>query len=206
MKPVDTALYNRIKRRIYKQQPKHSAYRSGRIVREYKVAFRKKHGSRAPYTGTKRPLATWFSEKWRNSRGEVGYQKPGDIYRPTVRVSKRTPVMHAELSASQRRAAMKEKRATGRVKRFAGIQKSTRADKKYMFRKEGKLYHFGARGMQQYKDQTGLGLYKRLDHGDSKRRKAFFLRMTGATTKSVALQRARAKGHWAKWASIKYLW
>ena len=39
--PTDKPLYDRIKRRIYKKQPKHSAYRSGLIVKEYKAAFKK---------------------------------------------------------------------------------------------------------------------------------------------------------------------
>tara|TARA_S200002703_G_scaffold72022_1_gene62427 strand:+ start:79 stop:198 length:120 start_codon:yes stop_codon:yes gene_type:complete len=35
-KPKDQNMYNRIKRKIYKDNPKHSAYRSGLIVKKYK--------------------------------------------------------------------------------------------------------------------------------------------------------------------------
>lgn len=48
--------------------------------------------------------------------------------------------------------------------------KITPKDKKYSVRTpSGKLIHFGARGMQQYKDQA-LGKYSKLNHGDKKRR------------------------------------
>ena len=40
--PVDKKLYDTIKKRIYKKQPKHSAYRSGKVVKEYKKKFTKK--------------------------------------------------------------------------------------------------------------------------------------------------------------------
>lgn len=36
--PVDKILYDKIKKRIYKEQPNHSLYRSARIVKEYKKA------------------------------------------------------------------------------------------------------------------------------------------------------------------------
>ena len=40
-KPNDQKLYNRIKASVYKANPKHSAYRSGQIVKQYKAAFKK---------------------------------------------------------------------------------------------------------------------------------------------------------------------
>ena len=39
--PKDKILYNKIKANIYKKIPKHSAYRSGLIVKEYKTIFKK---------------------------------------------------------------------------------------------------------------------------------------------------------------------
>lgn len=64
-KPADSKLYDSVKRRVYKKMPKHSAYRSGHLVKEYKKAFIKKHGTRKkPYIGQgKRPLKRWFDEK-----------------------------------------------------------------------------------------------------------------------------------------------
>ena len=43
-KPVDSALYETVKAKVYKQIPKHSAYRSGIVVKEYKTRFREKYG------------------------------------------------------------------------------------------------------------------------------------------------------------------
>ena len=53
-KPSDIKLYNRIKKQTMKKIPKHSAYRSGIIVKTYKNKFREKHGkNKKPYTGNK---------------------------------------------------------------------------------------------------------------------------------------------------------
>jgi len=69
-KPTNKTLYNRVSARIKKKVPKHSAYRSGLIVKAYKKAGGK-------YSGTKSKgnLGRWFKEKWRNQRGGVGYKK-----------------------------------------------------------------------------------------------------------------------------------
>lgn len=39
MEPVDPQLYNKTKKKIYALYPKHSAYRSGILVKEYKNNF-----------------------------------------------------------------------------------------------------------------------------------------------------------------------
>lgn len=59
-KPLDTNLYNKIKDSIYKQQPKHSLFRSARIVKEYKKAG-------GEYTDDIKPkmnIDKWFKQKW----------------------------------------------------------------------------------------------------------------------------------------------
>ena len=111
--PNNKSLYNKVKSEIYAKIPKHSAYRSGMVVKEYK----KRGGT---YLGDKEEgkLGRWFKEDWRNQRGEVGYKKKGDIYRPTKRVTKDTPTTHGELSKTEVKRAMKEKATTGRVKKF----------------------------------------------------------------------------------------
>ena len=45
-KPTDNSLYDKIKKRIYKKNPKHSAYRSGILVKTYKKEFLKKYGKK----------------------------------------------------------------------------------------------------------------------------------------------------------------
>lgn len=120
--PSDQELYEKVKNRVYKEIPKHSAYRSGHLVKEYKKAFAEKHGrSKDPYKGSKKqnaPLSRWFKEEWRNQRGEVGYSKKGDIYRPTKKVSSKTPKTYKELSRDDIKRASTEKAQTGRVKKY----------------------------------------------------------------------------------------
>ena len=107
-------LYEQVKEEIYKKYPKHSAYRSGLLVKEYK----KRGGA---YTGSKNKdegLSAWYREKWSNQRGETGYKYKSDVYRPTKRINNNTPVTFDELSKKEIERARREKGRTGRVKRF----------------------------------------------------------------------------------------
>jgi hypothetical protein len=111
--PINKRLYEQVKKEIYAKHPEHSAYRSGLLVQEYKRRGGKYRGDRS-----KGKLGRWFKEDWRNQRGGVGYDKAGDVYRPTKRVSKDTPTTFDELTDAQVRRAQKEKKRTGRVKDF----------------------------------------------------------------------------------------
>jgi hypothetical protein len=120
-KPVDQKLYDKIKEKVQIRIPKHSAYRSGTIVTEYKKAFKKKYGNvKPPYTGTKNKsgLSRWFKEDWRNQRGEVGYKFKSDVYRPTHRITKDTPTTFKELTKKQITKARQIKRKKGRIVNF----------------------------------------------------------------------------------------
>lgn len=119
-KPKDQKMYDRIKTNIYKENPKHSAYRSGLIVKKYKEAYKKKYGSGQAYTGTKtkKGLTRWFKEDWRTEKGKKTYKEGGTIFRPTKRISKKTPVTMSELTKKQKTSAIKEKKLTGRVKKY----------------------------------------------------------------------------------------
>ena len=108
--PLDAALYAKIKEKVYKEIPKHSAYRSGRVVQEYKAAGGKYSGSRA-----KGSLNRWFKEDWRNQRGGKGYKRKGDVYRPTRRVSSKTPKTFQELGKGKITKAMREKSSRNRI-------------------------------------------------------------------------------------------
>tara|TARA_R110002074_G_scaffold82274_1_gene184002 strand:+ start:738 stop:1181 length:444 start_codon:yes stop_codon:yes gene_type:complete len=112
--PTNKSLYERITASVKKRIPKHSAYRSGQIVKEYKEAGGKYSGKK----DDKKGLGRWFKEKWTNQRGGSGYKKKGDIYRPTKRVTKDTPATHKELTPAQKKKAMEQKKKTGRVKKF----------------------------------------------------------------------------------------
>mgnify|MGYP003660448799 CR=1 FL=1 len=119
-RPKDEKMYNRIKASVYKANPKHSAYRSGQIVKQYKAAFKKKYGSKSPYTGNKAKgsLTRWYREEWRTEKGKKTYKAGGVIFRPTKRISKKTPATMSELTKKQKAAAIKEKAKTGKVKKF----------------------------------------------------------------------------------------
>ena len=66
--PKDKKLYEEVKEEIYKHYPKHSAYRSGLIVQEYKKRGGTYEGKETKTEGLNR----WFLENWKNQRGEVG--------------------------------------------------------------------------------------------------------------------------------------
>ena len=106
VKPRDQKLYDSVKAKVYRANPIHSAYRSGMVVKQYKAAYSRKYGKTAkPYISvgkkdikpSKTGLARWFKEEWRNQRGEVGYQYESDIYRPTKRITAKTPKTFNEL-------------------------------------------------------------------------------------------------------------
>jgi hypothetical protein len=229
--PKDMKLYNSVKSRVYKRIPKHSAYRSGVVVSSYKKAFSKKYGkNKKPYSGkktSKRGLSRWFKEKWVNQRGKVGYKYKSDIYRPSRRVTRRTPTTHKELSRKQIKRARTEKRRTGRVKRFKrqrggrkmqeSIIKMQRGPfpKKYTAivknkkTKKTRKIHFGDRRYQQYKDRTKLKLYAKKNHGTRRRMENYFSRHSGTRKRGKAIkkERRKAKGLYnAKILSHEYLW
>lgn len=124
MEPADPKLYAAVKKEVYAKYPKHSAYRSGHLVRTYKERFASKHGSGTKAYRGKKPskkdggLQRWFAEEWVNESGKVGYDRKNTLYRPSKRVTKDTPKTWGELSTDEVRKAKKEKKKTGRVVRF----------------------------------------------------------------------------------------
>ena len=119
--PTDKKLYEKIKNELFQKYINPSAYRSGLLVKKYKEEYIKKYKNNNYYNGNKENsnLKRWFNEKWMNQRGEVGYKKKGDIYRPTIRINEKTPTIFSELSKQQIEKAKKEKKEKGRVKKFA---------------------------------------------------------------------------------------
>ena len=116
--PINKQLYAQVKREIYTKYPKHSAYRSGLLVQEYKRRGGAYRGKQNKDEG----LTHWFASEWKNQRGEVGYKFKSDVYRPTVRVNSKTPATFNELTPSELKRARREKAATGRVKQFTNSQ------------------------------------------------------------------------------------
>ena len=121
IKPRDPQLYNKTKKQIYNKIKKHSAYRSGLLVQTYKKKFKKKYGNKNPYIGQKNlnnGLGRWFREDWKNQRGSIGYKYKNDIYRPTNKITIKTPKTFSELSKKRIKKARTIKYRKGRVYRF----------------------------------------------------------------------------------------
>ena len=112
--PANQKLYEQVKKEIYEKYPKHSAYRSGLLVQEYKRRGGTYKGKENKSSGLNR----WFKEDWKNQRGETGYKSKSDVYRPIVKVNKDTPTTFKELTKEQFEKARKEKKNKGRVSKF----------------------------------------------------------------------------------------
>ena len=78
-------MYEKVKKETYETYPKHSAYRSGLLVKRYKELGGKYKGKESSKFGLNR----WFKEKWENQRGMTGYKYESDVYRPTVKVNEK---------------------------------------------------------------------------------------------------------------------
>ena len=84
------------------------------MVKEYKKRGGKYEGAK----NEKKGLSRWFKEDWRTQSGSKTYKKKGDIFRPTKRVTAKTPTTMSELTPAQKKKAQAEKKATGRVKKY----------------------------------------------------------------------------------------
>lgn len=133
--PSNMDLYQKVKEAVMRAIPQHSAYRSGLIVQKYKKEFSEKYPDKSPYIG-KRPqkvgLSRWFKEEWKNQRGNIGYKYKSDVYRPTRRVTKKTPTTFGELKKGEVKRARSEKYRKGHVNRFKKpTKKSNKWSDKY---------------------------------------------------------------------------
>jgi hypothetical protein len=88
-KPVDLDLYQRAKATANMKYKKPSAYKSGFIVQEYKRLGGKYEGVGRPAA----PLTRWFAEDWQDVGGSAY-----PVFRPTRRVSAKTPLTVSEIN------------------------------------------------------------------------------------------------------------
>ncbi len=119
--PKDKTLYEKAKKIIISKNKINSAYRSGTIVKKYKDMYKKKTGSDNAYIGKKKEkegLSRWFKEDWKTRKGKTQYEKKGDIFRPTKKITKKTPLTLKEIGKKNLKKAEKEKKKTGKVKKF----------------------------------------------------------------------------------------
>lgn len=92
-RPLDLALYERARRAVDRIYKKPSAFRSGAIVKLYKHL-----GGRYVDDDRSRNLERWFREKWEDvnpHKTRTSYP----VFRPTVRVSSRTPLTVNEVDS-----------------------------------------------------------------------------------------------------------
>ena len=106
--PLNKALYARV---LHMYPGPSTAYRSGHIVQTYKRLGGRYSGKKPTKTGIHR----WFLEKWTSDTGKTRYTSKSSVYRPTRRVTKKTPVTFSELTWAQLRRAKRLKRTRGRA-------------------------------------------------------------------------------------------
>jgi len=100
--PLDTNLYEKVKKMADEKYEKPSAYKSGWIVKKYKELG-------GTYSGTKTTegLSEWYKSDWKN----VGDEDQYPTLRPTKRVSKNTPLTISEIDPKnlKEQIALKQK-------------------------------------------------------------------------------------------------
>ena len=63
-------------------------------------------------------LNRWFKEEWQTPSGDTDYSGGENLFRPTRKISSKTPKTWNQVSDSSRRNAQKEKDTEGRVGKF----------------------------------------------------------------------------------------
>jgi hypothetical protein len=112
-KVIDKELYNLVKQHADEVYKKSSAYKSGYIVKTYK-----KLGGRYQDDNESKNLKRWFEEKWK----DVGNQSY-PVYRPTIRVNKKTPLTVDEIDTSNLKKQIKQKQVIRGNKNLSPFQK-----------------------------------------------------------------------------------
>ena len=90
-----------------------------------------------------------------------------------------------------------------KIGKFTYMKSTAKGKKLMVITPKGKLIHFGADGMEHFKDKTGL-LDKKLNHNDKVRRKSYLTR----TAKILRKDGSETKGdpESANYHSRKVLW
>lgn len=114
-------LYKKVRSEIFKKYPKHSAYRSGLVMKEYQKQGGKLDEKKKKDSGLER----WFDEKWVNltpySEGlgnklqfpcgkRADKQKGPSVCRPSIKVNKDTPSLAQSYSKKQIQKAVSIKK------------------------------------------------------------------------------------------------
>jgi hypothetical protein len=63
-------------------------------------------------------LRRWLKEDWRTPSGKKTYEGGENTFRPTKKISSKTPATWSELSPAEKAAAKREKDTKGRVTKY----------------------------------------------------------------------------------------
>jgi len=107
MRPANVRLYESVKQKINTRYKKPSAYRSMAYIKEYK-----RLGGTFLSDNKPRTLRRWMREKWRDVNPKKT-RKSYPVFRPTVRISKKTPLTVDEISRTN---LIKQSRRKQRIK------------------------------------------------------------------------------------------
>jgi hypothetical protein len=89
---LDKSLYATVKKYADEIYKKPSAYKSGFIVQEYK-----RRGGRYADDNKPKDLKRWFREEWESIANDKQYP----VYRPTKKISSKTPLTTNEIDPQQ---------------------------------------------------------------------------------------------------------
>lgn len=98
--PLDSSLYEKVKKDADNIYSKNSAYKSGWIVKTYKSLGGKYSGDKPVNMG----LDRWYKENWK----DIG-DKEYPVYRPTKRITKETPLIATEIDKNNLKKQIKLK-------------------------------------------------------------------------------------------------
>jgi len=99
MEPIDKELYDKVKKEIFKIYKTNSAYRSGAIIKRYKELGGEFEGKKK-----NEGLTRWFKERWE----DIG-NKTYPVYRPTRKISTKTPLLPSEIDPKNLKQQIKLK-------------------------------------------------------------------------------------------------
>ena len=97
MIPTDKLLYEICKIIIYSIYAKNSAYRSGALQKLYK-SYGGKYKNELPSNIDKTPLKRWFLEDWKDIQKNNKNNKLYPLYRPTIKITAKTPKIVNEIT------------------------------------------------------------------------------------------------------------
>jgi len=115
--PKDKTLYEKVKKMADQVYTKPSAYKSGYIVKKYKEL-----GGEYIDDNQSKDLKAWFKAKWTDinpNKTKTSYP----VYRPTVRVNKKTPLTVKEIDPKQLKEQIKLKQKIKGNKNLPPFQK-----------------------------------------------------------------------------------